>query len=778
VHRDFKPENVLLGDNGKIKVADFGLAIGHHSASSDFEKPGALAGTPRYMAPEQLRGEEADGRSDQFAFCLALHEGLWGRQPFSAETFHERLWELERGVTTTPAGHRALFRVIRRGLEPDPAKRWPGMDALLAALQRIRNASTRRRRAAAITLALAGTFALSYALIAPAAEPARVCKSGLEGVWDDDLRGQVRQHAETMPASHAQASAERLIASLDHWAGAWSGEHAALCEQLAGPVDRVLERESSARATCLLRQSAQVRELVLGVEQGGEDTLAKSVSAAALLPSPTDCTGALAKLGIEPPPHAIVPLVDALHMDIDAARARRLLGDLPEARVRAEAADRAATALGYVPLQAEARAELAKVEDEIGDPQRAATLYDEAIHLAQVSHHDPLAAALLTERVELSAHELRGDPSAALRLDMARTAQERVGADDRSRARLAAVAGDLARLDGDRETAARHYGDAIAIADATEGGAMELPFYVSALAAVTDSRDDRLRLRRRALELGRERFGPQHPRIVMLAYNLGAELQAAGLDGAEPLALAESIWSEHLESPLMRAQLDLSLADGALARGELDVAERHADDAARILAEALPADDPKRGPPEHILAQVLAMRADQTAEVEARDALRTRAIEHARRALEHTADPSQLLALHQLLGNQLMSLGRFAEAERAFQRAGDQGGDALGQAIISLRRAELALRRGELDDAARHLDAVGPQARSLGSEGPAYALLRALVALRLQHPGEAELAALRQARADHPLLDPGLRAWLDELGSDATERQRLGFDQE
>ena len=156
VHRDFKPENVIVGTDGRARVTDFGLARALIRRALPEEEPAAstsggaaelgassIAGTPAYMAPEQFRGRRADERSDQFSFCVSLYRALYRQPPFSkrAERTDPAVFarEVLSGRVRPPPPDTAvpvwLDRLIRRGLRTNPAERFPSMEALLSEIR-------------------------------------------------------------------------------------------------------------------------------------------------------------------------------------------------------------------------------------------------------------------------------------------------------------------------------------------------------------------------------------------------------------------------------------------------------------------------------------------------------------------------------------------------------------------------------------------------------------------------------------------------------------------
>jgi hypothetical protein len=179
VHRDFKPENVLLGRDGVARVSDFGVARMLGEAERALPADGTVeggsvtrtggVGTPGYIAPEILRHQAVDGRADQFSLCVAIHAALYGERPFAPLAGPGRMAETLGALRSPPGGvvPRWLQRIVTRGLAADPRDRWPTIAAFAAAIERRLG---RRRRA--LALAVAASTAIAAVVLVKIGRPA------------------------------------------------------------------------------------------------------------------------------------------------------------------------------------------------------------------------------------------------------------------------------------------------------------------------------------------------------------------------------------------------------------------------------------------------------------------------------------------------------------------------------------------------------------------------------------------------------------------------------
>ncbi len=674
LHRDFKPDNVLVDADDRVLVSDFGLVrlalpVTTTRASvdaplaldDDITRTGALLGTPAYMAPELFDGHGGDASSDQFAFCVALFEALVGRRPLDDEPRSRNqgwasLASVEHDALHSLPGW--LRGLLLRGLHPDPRSRFPDMDALLERLNRGLG-SRRRHRIAVLGSLGALAFATAVAGLAPDPRPAHpLC--GL-----DDPSASVhssRRHsaiAAAYQAAEMPESAARVHARFEARVRSWADEVDSAC---APDPDR----SEALRARQLECLQARQRDLdALGgllqsVDAGTAATGLELVSDPQRLLS---CQDERALRGRVPPPRDRAWSARVARRRDALARGSLQLrvGQFERARVIARDVRASAEAEHYPPLAIEADYLDAQVLQRSQHRSKALTALRTLELAAEAQGHDRIALAASVLHLELLVDEHRPPAEVQARIERARARALRLG-DDVARVNIEFSHAALEQRRGHLERALQIAESALELAETRLGvGHPEVAYahdYVGGALSALQRYDAALEHKRRAIAVLERAYGPDAVGLSVLLNTAGSIARLAGRHTLAQRWHGRAV--ANLEARLGPDSPQLAEALGAAAVGAL---ARGAADEALVL-----------------LRRQLALQAAQG-------------------IVSHTARRAEVDAL--VLGGDLLAAAEvYRDAMRTLDAAGPDA--TVWDRADTLRAgAQLALLRGDLDTAER-----------------------------------------------------------------------------
>jgi tetratricopeptide (TPR) repeat protein/tRNA A-37 threonylcarbamoyl transferase component Bud32 len=739
VHRDFKPDNVLVGSEGRVCVADFGLARAtqsgsvagealeaatieqHVATSSDVQSPlhsltetGTILGTPGYMSPEQMKGEPSDSRADQFSFCVALYEALYRVRPFVARSLAELRQLVTSGAHAEPPRDTEvparIRNVLARGLAAEPAARYPSMGELLVALAHDPALTWRRYLVAALLL---GAGALGGAVVfsadsAVAADPCALAGSATARLWSPEVAERVHAAFLATNLAYAGAAWDLVRTRMDEYAGSLAAERKATCEATHVRHEQP-EDLFRLKTLCLDGRERHLEALLAELGQADAGTVEHSARMAADLPRIEVCRdGEALVLGLQPPDDAkIAAEVREIRNRLATVRVQHAAGHYPQALRLAEETLAATEAVAYPPVRAEALHLLGLALRDgatAANVARAEQTLLEALDVAESHRNDELVNEIWLDLVRLAKRHHQDLTLAQQWARRALATSNRISDGGQQRSLALGHLGSLHYREGKYALAEREQREALALAEQSHASRLALSDRWQALANALEAQERSSETRdayERALDLRQTDLGDRHPHVARLSYDFGTFLRNAGeLARARALLTqALQIWTEvYGPRSIDGADAHLALVLVELDAGELDRAEAHAWQAHDILG-VVAADSPARGRAEVRLGLV-AFRQQRF-----RDALA--AFERGLSIQRQTgASPQSIGRTLNSIAESLVELGRLdealaaaGEAERAL--AGDK---PLFRAMAHKVRGLALLGKGNARGAVQELE--------------------------------------------------------------------------